>query len=115
MNTDTRGPTVSDLFNLLASPVNRTDVELAELLGIGVAPLRDRMKNLRRRGILAGPIPKPAGSIWTMHFATVVEARSAAERSGLDPDASVVRRTRRWKTLASAWKRAFGLTRSFSW
>jgi hypothetical protein len=108
MSTHTHGPTVGDLFALLASPVTRTDLEIAELLGTGVDPLRERMKDLRRRGILAGPI-QSSGSIWTMHFATVVEARAAARRSGLDPDTAVVLREPFWKRPASAWNEAVGL------
>jgi hypothetical protein len=109
MNTETRRATVSDLFALLVAPVARTDVEIAELLGIGVVPLRDRMKNLRRRGILAGPTKESTGSVWQMYFPTVVEARLAARRSGLDPDTSVIPREPFWRPLMRAWKEAVRL------
>jgi hypothetical protein len=99
MNNERHQATVANLFDLLLAPVNHGELEVAELLGVGVEPLRDRMKDLRRRGLLAGPFRDPTGVNWKLSFFTGAELRAAARRSGLNPDASVTLRDSFWSGL----------------
>jgi hypothetical protein len=102
--------TIGHLFDLLLAPVSHSESEVADLFRIGVEPLRDRMKDLRRRGLLAGPFRDSMGTKWKLRYATAVRARAAARKSGLDPDAAVTvgafwvefrRHTKRAVTVAS--------------
>jgi predicted transcriptional regulator len=101
--------TVGNLFDLLLAPVSHCDLEVAGLLGIGVEPLRDRMKDLRKRGLVAGPFRDSQGMNWKLGFSTGVEARTAARESGLDPDASVALGESSWNELARESKRVVAL------
>jgi hypothetical protein len=99
VNTQGQPPTVGSLFDLLLAPVSHDELEVAELLGVGLEPLRDRMKDLRRRGLLAGPFRDSTGVKWKLRFSTGVEARAAARRSGLNPDVSVTLGDSFWSGL----------------
>ena len=101
--------TIGNLFDLLLAPVSHSDSEVAVLLGIGVEPLRGRMKDLRKRGLIAGPFRDPQGMNWKLGFSTGVQARTAARKSGLDPDASVALDESFWTELALESKRAVAL------
>src|SRR6266566_349166 len=101
--------TVGNLFDLLLAPVSHCDLEVAGLLGIGVEPLRDRMKDLRKRGLVAGPFRDSQGMNWKLGFSTGVQARTAARESGLDPDASVALGESSWNELARESKRVVAL------
>jgi hypothetical protein len=104
MNTGRRSATVGNLFDLLLAPVTHGELEVADLLGIGVEPLRDRMKDLRKRGLIAGPFRDPTGVRWKIRFSTGVQARAAARRSGLNPDASVTIGLSFWRGLGRETK-----------
>jgi hypothetical protein len=98
--------TVADLFDLLLAPTSHGELEVAELLRVGVEPLRDRMKDLRRRGLLAGPFRDSTGVKWKLRFSTGGEARAAARRSGLNPDVSVILSDSFWSGLGRQTTRA---------
>ena len=99
MNIQGQPATVGSLFDLLLAPVSHGELEVAELLGVGLEPLRNRMKDLRRRGLLAGPFHDSTGVKWKVRFSTGVEVRAAARRSGLNPDASVTLGNSFWSGL----------------
>ena len=99
VNTEVQPATVGNLFDLLLAPVSYGELELAELLGVGLEPLRDRMKDLRRRNLLAGPFCDSTGVKWKLRFSTGVEVRAAARRSGLNPDASITLGNSFWSGL----------------
>jgi hypothetical protein len=94
-----RDATIGHLFDLLLAPASHSESEVADLLRMGVEPLRDRMKDLRRRGLLAGPFRDSAGTKWKLRYATAIQARAAAMKSGLDPDAAVAVGTSFWIEL----------------
>jgi hypothetical protein len=104
-----RDATIGNLFDLLLAPVNHSEAEVADLLRIGVEPLRERMKDLRKRGLLAGPFRDSAGTKWKLRYATAVQARDAARRSGLDPDAAVTVGVSFWIELRRQSTRAVTL------
>jgi hypothetical protein len=97
--------TVGKLFDLLLAPTSHNESELADLLGIGVEPLRDRMKDLRRRGLVAGPFRESSGVKWKLGFSTGVAVRAAARASRLDLDASVTIGDSSWIELGRESKR----------
>jgi hypothetical protein len=106
MINDRGDATIGNLFDLLLAPVSHSESEVADLLRIGVEPLRDRMKDLRRRGLLAGPFRDSAGTKWKLRYATAVQARAAARKSGLDPDAAVTVGASFWVALRRHSRRA---------
>jgi hypothetical protein len=106
MINDRGDATIGNLFDLLLAPVSHSESEVADLFRIGVEPLRDRMKDLRRRGLLAGPFRDSMGTKWKLRYATAVRARAAARKSGLDPDAAVTVGASFWVEFRRHTKRA---------
>jgi hypothetical protein len=109
MNSKHSDATIGHLFDLLLAPVGHSESEVADLLRIGVEPLRDRMKDLRMRGLLAGPFRDTIGTKWKLRYPTAVQARSAARKAGLDPDAGVIVGATFWIELGRQAKRVVGV------
>ncbi len=97
--------TIRQLFDYLSLEPARTDIEIGRLLQIEIDLLRDRLEDLKRRGILANPSKAPLGWIWTSRFSTSADGQAAAASSGLAPEASIVRQ-RSWWNLPT--KKALG-------
>jgi hypothetical protein len=87
--------TIGRMLTLLIGPPALSESEVAGLLGLDLAAVRMRLVDLRRRGILAGPIGQGTSATWTSWFPTPTLAIEAAHRSGLRAT-SPVRMLRFW-------------------
>ena len=75
--------TIGRLLELVIGSPSATDTEMSRTLGIDPEPLRDRLRDLKRRGILVGPSHEGGDATWKSWFPTVADALAAAQRSGL--------------------------------
>ena len=82
--------TIGGLFELLIRPPDRSESEMAGLLGLDLAVVRARLVDLRKRGILAGPFGDGSNATWRSWFTTLAATIEASERSGLRVSRSVL-------------------------
>jgi hypothetical protein len=91
--------TIGRLFELMFEPTVHTDSELATLLGIDLVALRERLVDLRKRGILRGPFEDGHAATWKSWFLTAGDTEQALERSGLHAKSSIVTRQSWWNGM----------------
>jgi hypothetical protein len=89
-------PTIGRLFELLMGPAVHTELEIAQLLGLDLMVLQARFVDLRKRGILRGPLEGEHATTWKSWFPTLIETTDALERSGLRAASAVPLRRAWW-------------------
>lgn len=76
-------PTLARLFQLLSEPGNHSDTDIARNLDLDVGVLRNRLNDLKARGILSGPVLERGVESWKSWFPTPLASAEALGRSGL--------------------------------
>lgn len=91
--------TIGRLFELLMGPVVHSESEMAQVLGVDLMALRARLVDLKRRGILQGPLGHGSTATWKSWFPTLLATTLASERSGLDTTRTVPLRRAWWNDM----------------
>jgi hypothetical protein len=93
--------TIRRLLELVIGPPGHTESEIVQKLAVELHVVRNRLLDLKRRGILVGPMEQEGQATWRSWFPTLEATLAGVERSGLRTNVSVLPAGSWWDAIWS--------------